>query len=349
LNGVTNLEPGANRDAAATTDIPGKAEPAEFKMPRGMELQVATKDQCLKVINTDLLRSSESGSRSCVYGEDETLHELVTSIESLGIIEPIVVRQVEDAAFLVVAGARRLAAARLLKLRQVPCVVMQCSDTEALVISLTENLQRSDLDPIEKACALQRLLEDFELTQEEIGRRVGMSQSTIAHYLRLLTLPREVRLMISEGALSMGHGKVLAGMDDEHRVIDAALHCISKKKTVREFEAWVAGARIKGDERTSRESLKNKREERELRNGLFLVIKERRAQAGSGTIEIPYYTADEKAWVLEALAEKGMRHGAPHGDAKPSTTPGAQIVAATLPSASGASSECPLSVTQHRA
>ncbi len=211
-------------------------------------------------------------------------------------------------------------AAKALNLRQVPCVVTQCSDSEALVISLTENLQRSDLDPIEKACALRRLLDEFGLTQQEVGKRVGMSQSTIAHHLRLLSLPREVRRLISEGALSVGHGKVLAGLDDEHEVIDAAMDCISKNKSVREFEAWLSNARSKTQKRTSRESLRNKREERELRNGLFLVIKESRENAGSGTIEIPYYSPNEKDWVLKALSEQGSKHKSASSGATPSAT-----------------------------
>lgn len=301
-----------DREAAATTDrFCDVRRSPEITMPRGMAAAASTKKQCLRVIDTCLLRSSsESGSRCNAFDDDESMSELVTSIASLGIIEPIVVRQVEPDVFIVVAGERRFAAARLLDLRHVPCVITECSDSEALVISLTENLQRSDLDPIEKARALRRLLEDFALTQEEIGKRVGMSQSTIAHYLRLLSLPEEVRRLISEGALSMGHGKALVGMDDEQEAIEAALDCISNNKSVREFEAWVSSARKKADEGAARESLRNKREERELRNGLFLVIKESRAQAGSGTIEIPYYSPDEKEWVLNVLAERGLKQRA---------------------------------------
>ena len=297
----------------------GKDATASKDLPRGMKPATRVDEQCLKVIDTASLRSS-CGSRSNAFVEDASMAELVASIASLGIIEPIVVRQVEADAFVVVAGERRFAAAKILNLRQVPCVVTQCSDSEALVISLTENLQRSDLNPIEKACALRRLLDEFSLTQQEVGKRVGMSQSTIAHHLRLLSLPREVRSLISEGALSVGHGKVLAGIDDEHQAIDAALDCISKNKSVREFEAWLASARSKTDRRASRESIRNKREERELRNGLFLVIKESRDNEGSGTIEIPYYSANEKDWVLKALSEQGTKQKASQSAARSSAT-----------------------------
>jgi ParB family chromosome partitioning protein len=313
-----------SKEATVTTDTFSDLETAaDVTLPRGMKQATRAEEQYLKVIDTASLRSS-SGSRLNASVEDESLSELVASIASLGIIEPIVVRQVDVDSFVVVAGERRFAAARLLNLRQVPCVVMQCSDSEALVISLTENLQRSDLDPIQKACALRRLLDDFALTQEQIGKRVGMSQSTIAHYLRLLSLPRGVQRLISEGALSVGHGKVLAGMDDEHEALDAALDCISKNKSVREFEAWVASERGKTDKRSSRESLRNKREERELRNGLFLVIKESREEAGNGTIEIPYYSLDEKEWVLNALSEHRTKQRALQSAARSSATSRAQ-------------------------
>ena len=304
---------------------------AETALPRGMNQAARAEEQSLKVIETNLLRSS-SGSRSNAFAEDESMAELVASIASLGIIEPIVVRQVEGGTFVVVAGERRFMAAKLLNLRHVPCVVTQCTDSEALVISLTENLQRSDLNPIEKACALRRLLDEFALTQQEVGKRVGMSQSTIAHHLRLLSLPREVRRLISEGALSVGHGKVLAAIDDEHEAIDAALDCISKNKSVREFEAWMSSARPKTDRRTSRESVRNKREERELRNGLFLVIKESRDNAGSGTIEIPYYSSNEKDWVLKALSEQGSKQKLAQGSAKPAATLRVQSWGATAES-----------------
>ena len=255
------------------------------------------------------------------------MSELIASIESVGIIEPVVVRQVDTDAYVIVAGERRFRAARFLKLRQIPCVVTHCTDSEALVISLTENLQRSDLDPVEKAYALRRLIDEFALTQQEIGKRVGMSQSAIAHHLRLLTLPQEVRHLISEGALSVGHGKVLAGIADAHDAIDAARDCVSKNQSVREFEASLSSARSKDENRLPRGCVRNSREERELRNGLFLVIKESREERGSGTIEIPYYSIDEKNWVLQALSERETKRKT----APCSTTPPANMKVQSRP------------------
>lgn len=272
-------------------------------MPRGIQQPICANQESLRIIDTGSLRSG-SGSRADAIVDDESMKELVASIASVGIIEPIVVKQVAADAFVIVAGERRFRAAKLLNLPHLPCVVTRCSDSEALVISLAENIQRSDLDPVGKARALRRLLDEFALTQQEVGKRVGMSQSAIAHHLRLLSLPQEVRRLISEGALSVGHGKVLAGIADEHQAIDAAVECVSKNKSVREFEASLAIARGKTEKRAPRGSVRNKREEHELRNGLFLIIKESREERGSGTIEIPFYSLDEKNWVLKALAEQ---------------------------------------------
>lgn len=275
-------------------------------MPRGMEQDARAPQQCLRVVETAFLCSG-SGSRSDAIVEGQTMVDLVASISSVGIIEPIVVRQVATNEFVIVAGERRFAAAKVLKLHQIPCVVTQCSDSEALVISLTENLQRSDLDPVDKARALRRLRDEFALTQQEIGRRVGMSQSAIAHHLRLLSLPHEVQRLISKGDLSVGHGKVLASIADNHEAINVAMDCISKNQSVREFEAAVSIARGKSDKRPPRGSVRNKREEHELGNGLFLVIKESHEERGRGTIEIPFYSVDERNWVLKALSQQEVR------------------------------------------
>lgn len=310
------MNPAIDHGAVSTTDLLGDVEMASaVTMPRGIEQANRPTNQCFRVIDTLSLRSSP-GSRAGSFDNDESMTEFVTSIASFGIIEPIVVRQMSTDAFIVVAGERRLAAAKLLNLRQVPCIVTQCSDAEALEISLTENLQRSELNPIEKACALRRLLIEFALTQQEIGHRVGMSQSAIAHHLRLLSLPQEVQRLISEGALSVGHGKVLAGIEDEQMAIDAALDCISSHKSVREFEASLSDTRAKADKPASREAVRASREERELLNGLFLVIKERRDSACIGTIEIPFYSLEDKNWVLRVLSEQGSRQGNPEGRAR---------------------------------
>jgi ParB family chromosome partitioning protein len=234
-----------------------------------------------------------------VRAQEKSIAELADSIAASGIIEPIIVRPGSGGAFEVIAGERRLIAAKALRLPEVPCIVRACSHGEALMMSLTENLQRSDLNAIEKARGFRRLLDEFRLTQAEIGKRIGMSQSAIAHHLRLLVLPPEVQSLIEQGSLSMGHGKLLAGIADADQSLELASKCVSDGSSVRELEeslARTAGRHV-GRERPAKRRL-----EKELPNGVFLVIKESPTQPICGTIEIPYYSREEKDWVMAALS-----------------------------------------------
>ena len=254
------------------------------------------------LIPTRLLRAGVFSVRVSARHDDSSVLELAKSVSAVGIIAPIVVRKSKRGGFEVIAGERRLLAARLLRMGKVPCIVRVCTEAEAFTLSLTENLQRNNLSPIEKARGLMKLLADMGLTQQEIGERIGMPQSAIAHYLRLLRLPAEVQQLIHDGALSTGHGKVLAGVKDPKHAIDLALDCIANNRSVRDLEASLSAA-VDRVVHGSSDSAKKMREERELPNGVFLVIKEHGDDVGSGKIEIPYYSLTEKEWVLRALLQ----------------------------------------------
>ncbi len=279
------------------------------------------------LLPTTFLRGGVFSVRGGVKHDDNCVAELAKSISTVGIIAPIVVREADVGEFEVIAGERRLLAARLLKMVEVPCIVRECTDAEALTLSLIENLQRNNLSPIEKARGLQRLLVDMALTQQQIGERIGMPQSAIAHHLRLLRLPVEVQHLIHDGSLSAGHGKILAGVKDPKRAIDLALDCIAKSRSVRDLETSLTSAADRvvhgracpetaegGEQRTAADSSKRAREERELANGVFVVIKDDGGELCSGKIEIPYYSVTEKEWVLNTLSRIDRRtnaHGRP--------------------------------------
>ncbi len=269
------------------------------------------KEYRFELIATKFLRSNADSVRKMSADDDESISELADSISAAGIIAPIVVRSRGGGLFEVIAGERRLRAARLLNLPEVPCVVRQCSEAEPLLVSLTENLQRNDLNPMEKAYGIRTLLEDFKISQQELGQRIGMSQPAIAHHLQLLSLPLEVKRLLQEGSLSMGHGKVLSGIRDGKEATALALKCLSEGMSVRELEALVSeGAATRGRPR-ARESVRNRREELELPNGVFLVIKSSLTSPnGGGHIEIPYYSEEEKRWVLEVLSRERRGHNA---------------------------------------
>lgn len=253
------------------------------------------------------LRSGVFSVRVGLTDDGNSVLELAKSVSASGIIAPIVVREVRVGEFEVIAGERRLLAAKLLKMAEVPCVVRECTEAEALTLSLTENLQRNNLSPIEKARGLRRLVAEMALTQQEVSERIGMPQSAIAHYLRLLGLPVEVQHLIHDGVLSMGHGKVLAGLKDRKRAVDLAMECVAKNRSVRDLEMCLSAAADPIAHRYTADSPRKTREERELPNGVFLIIKENLGEVCSGTIEIPYYSEAEKAWVLSALSERRAR------------------------------------------
>lgn len=297
-------------------------------MPRSI-----TSPTGVMLIPTTSLRSGVFTVRWSQKDDESSVLELAKSVSASGIIAPIVVREAGPAEFEVIAGERRLLAARLLKMLEVPCLVRECNDAEALTLSLTENLQRNNLSPIEKATGLRRLVIDMGLTQQEIGERIGVPQSVIAHHLRLLKLPVEVQHLIHEGVLSTGHGKVLAGVKDRKRVIDLALECVEQNRSVRDLETSLAGAADGAASRKAAEARRT-REERELPNGVFLIIKENFGDACSGTIEIPYYSVTEKEWVLNAVSKTERRtkeHGRPETRRSARLALGASAVSGCAP------------------
>ena len=169
---------------------------------------------------------------------EEELSSLADSIAEYGLIQPITVRKVGER-YKIIAGERRWRAARMAGLSEVPVNVISADDKKASEIALVENIQRKDLDPIEEAEAFSALIDDYGMTQEEVGRRVGRSRSAIANALRLLELPKEVRGLLSAGTLSEGHAKVLLGIKDRSLIAGAAETVVSRELSVRETEKLV--------------------------------------------------------------------------------------------------------------
>jgi ParB family transcriptional regulator, chromosome partitioning protein len=169
---------------------------------------------------------------------DEKMAELVASIREKGVIQPLVVRRVNDH-YQIIAGERRWRAAQKAGLRDVPVVIQDVSEDWALEVALIENIQREDLNPIEEAAAYRNLMESFDLSQEEVGKRVGKDRSTVANALRLLRLPEMVRDDVMAGRLSMGHARALLALDEEEDLLEARQQVIKKFLSVRETEALV--------------------------------------------------------------------------------------------------------------
>lgn len=171
------------------------------------------------------------------FAADE-LEELAESIRSQGIIQPLIVRT-DDAGYELVAGERRLRAATLAGLDRVPVLVKDVSDGEMLEISIVENIQRENLNPMEEAEAYHRLITEFDLTQDKAAERVGKSRSAVANFLRLRQLPDPIKESIMEGALSMGHARALLGADTPAKQQTAWREVVAKKLSVRDTEALI--------------------------------------------------------------------------------------------------------------
>ena len=168
--------------------------------------------------------------------DEQALSELAQSIEQLGIIQPITVRKVENGSFQLVSGERRLRAALLANLERVPVYIREASDQESLEMALVENIQRQELDPIEIALSYQRLIDEIQLTQDKLSRRVGKQRSTITNYLRLLKLHPQVQDALKNRSISMGHGRAIMSLENHPDQLQLLGEVLGKGLSVRATE-----------------------------------------------------------------------------------------------------------------
>jgi ParB family chromosome partitioning protein len=240
----------------------------------------------------------------------ETLEELAASIREHGVLEPVIVRKVEDG-YELIAGERRWRAAQQAGLRQIPALAVEATDQKALELALVENLQRSDLNVIEEAEGYQTLSEKFGLTQDEIAQRVNKARASVANALRLLSLPPEIKQFVSEGLLSAGHAKVLLGLVTDPERCRLAERAIKEGLSVRDLERIVERGRLAPRKR------REVREEIPASHIAFLADKLHshfgtsvrldpcRTLANGrklkGMIQIDYYSNDDLSRILELL------------------------------------------------
>ncbi len=171
--------------------------------------------------------------------DDDSLSELADSIRDHGVLQPLIVRPLSDGSYQLVAGERRWRASRLAGLTEVPVIVRALTDSEVAVIALIENLQRENLNPIEEAEGISRLIEEYDFTQEQAAEKLGKSRSAVTNTLRLMALPERVRGLVSDDFLSAGHARALLGLADKSRIEETADEIITKKLSVRETEKLV--------------------------------------------------------------------------------------------------------------
>ena len=170
---------------------------------------------------------------------DENIAELAESIKNIGIVQPITVRKIEDNKFQLIAGERRLRASKKIGLKTIPSFIKNSNDEEMLEIALVENIQRKDLDPIEIALSLKRLIDEVSLTQEQLSKKLGKKRSTISNYIRLLKLDPIIQTGIRDGFLSMGHGRSIINIEDKKIQLKIYKEIIRKELSVRKTEIIV--------------------------------------------------------------------------------------------------------------
>jgi ParB family transcriptional regulator, chromosome partitioning protein len=194
------------------------------------------KGQTIAYLKTDLIADNKLQPRQ--HYNDDKLTDLKNSIKEKGVLQPILVRRKGDG-YEVIAGERRLKAAKALKLEEIPVIIKDVNDNEALVLALIENIQREELNPIEEAKAYKKLIDEFHYSQEVIADSVGKDRSTISNMLRLLKLPKEIQQALFDGIISMGHARALLGLEDTEEQSACFLAAIKKDLSVREIEKLI--------------------------------------------------------------------------------------------------------------
>jgi len=237
--------------------------------------------------------------------DESKLDELAASIKEKGLIQPIVVRKAAHG-YEVVAGERRLRAARKIGLIKVPVVVRDVSDKEALVLALVENIQREELNPVEKAETYRRLVDEFGFSQEEVARSVGKDRVTVANFLRLLKLPKAILQGIIDGKISEGHARALLSIDDDNAKMLLFLEAVQKGFSVREVEAR-AKLVLSPAKKLARKAKGKAKDpevsklEEELREILGTKVEVINNRNNKGRMVIEYYTLDDLDRILGVI------------------------------------------------
>ena len=229
---------------------------------------------------------------------EESLRELASSIRELGVIQPITVRKLDYNQYQLVSGERRFRASKLIGLETIPAYIRIANDQESLEMALVENIQRQDLDPIEISLSYQRLIDEINLTQEQLSERVGKNRSTIANYLRLLKLDPIIQTGMRDGFLSMGHGRALINIEDPQTQLEIYEKILTNSLSVRETEKLVRnlqeGTPVEGKKPSSPSLPKDiKKSIKEFSERLGTKVDVKVSKKGNGRVIIPFASEAE--------------------------------------------------------
>ena len=252
----------------------------------------------LKTIPVDrIMRGTYQPRR---HFEQEALEELADSIREQGVLQPIVVRQIGDK-YEIIAGERRWRATQIAGIEDIPAVIKKLDDQAAAAAALIENIQRENLNPLEESQALQRLIDEFDLTHQEVAQAVGRSRTGVTNLLRLLELPEDVKKLVDEGKLSMGHARAILGLPSDQQS-SAAREVVAKGLSVRECEKLVKA--LQGKSADGAKSAAKKTDpnivalEKDLADKLMASVSVQHGSGGKGKLVISYSSLDELDGIL---------------------------------------------------
>jgi ParB family chromosome partitioning protein len=271
-------------------------------------------DEELQKLPVDLLQRGKYQPR--IDLRQETLQELADSIKAQGVVQPIIVRPINTATgdngaqggeqrYEIIAGERRWRAAQIAGLHEIPAVIRRVPDEAAIAMALIENIQRENLNPLEEARALQRLISEFEMTHATAAEAVGRSRAAVSNLLRLLDLGEEVKSLVEHRELEMGHARALLGIENKRQQAELAAQVAQQKLSVRDTEALVKRAASQpaggAAESSSRPDPNIRKLEAELSEKLGAKVQVQHSTSGKGKLVISYHTLDELDGILEHI------------------------------------------------
>jgi len=271
----------------------------KFGLGKGLDKLIPEEEEKINLLDINKIKANKKQPRK--YFDEEKLAILAESIKEHGMIQPIIVQK-EGEDYSIIAGERRWRAAKKASMKEVPVVIMELTDSAVLEVSLIENIQRQDLNPIEEANAYKRLLKDFSLTQENLAKRIGKSRTSIANTMRLIQLDERVQQFLIEESLSEGHGRAILALENKDDQYTVAQKVIDESFSVRETERLVAGLfKNKPEPRKMKIDPHFKDIEKRLAKTMGTKVSLRPKAKDKGKIEIEYYSMDDLNRILEHL------------------------------------------------
>ncbi|MGB0376266.1 MAG: ParB/RepB/Spo0J family partition protein [Flavobacteriaceae bacterium] len=271
------------------------------------EILSANDQQASEVIGNIVALSLESievnPNQPRTHFNEESLQELAMSIKELGVIQPITVRKMAGNQFQLVSGERRFRAAKSIGLENIPAYVRLANDQESLEMALVENIQREDLDPIEIALSYQRLIDEIQLTQNQLSERVGKKRSTIANYIRLLKLDPIIQTGMRDGFLSMGHGRALINVEDPKEQLNLYEKVIAQKLSVRETENLVKNTKNRAPQPKIHQPAYFETAAQEMEDLLGSSVRVRMSAQGKGSIHISFSSQADLERILNRIKQ----------------------------------------------